>query len=114
MLAVDQVVRLGARALPGLLLVPGAWLVHVGHIFAPEGVPIVPLAAGIPKTAPNPNAARLFLDWLLSPEGQGYVMREQGSVSSLKTWPVSLPGFDPAKDFAPVTAVSVRSAGMSP
>ena len=37
-LAVDQVVRLGARALPGLLLVPGAWLVHVGHIFAPEGV----------------------------------------------------------------------------
>jgi len=68
----------------------------ITSIFAPEGVPVVPLAAGIPKTAANPNAARLFLDWLLSPEGQGYVMREQGSVSSLKTWPVSLPGFDPA------------------
>jgi hypothetical protein len=37
-LVVDQVVRRGARALPAVLLVPGAWLVHVGHIFAPEGV----------------------------------------------------------------------------
>ncbi|GHJ59939.1 hypothetical protein NOK12_24570 [Nocardioides sp. OK12] len=34
----DQVVRRGPRALAGLPLLPGAWLVHVGHIFAPEGV----------------------------------------------------------------------------
>lgn len=35
---VDAVRRLGARAVPGLLLLPGAWLVHLDHIFAPTGV----------------------------------------------------------------------------
>lgn len=33
----DAALRLGARALPGLLLLPGAWLVHLHHIFAPAG-----------------------------------------------------------------------------
>ncbi len=43
----DQVRRLGAPALVGVLLVPGAWLVHTGHIFAPPGViGMVLLAAG--------------------------------------------------------------------
>ncbi len=36
--ALDALRRLGAPALPGLALVPGALLVHVGHIFAPTGV----------------------------------------------------------------------------
>ena len=36
--AADALRRLGLPALPGLLLVPGAVLVHVGHIFAPTGV----------------------------------------------------------------------------
>lgn len=64
-------------------------------VFGTEGVPIVPYAAGVPKTAPNPNAARLFLDWSLSVEGQGFTMREQGNLTSLKTLPVPLEGFDP-------------------
>ena len=37
-LAVDQLARLRLRGLVGLLLLPGAYLVHIGHIFAPEGV----------------------------------------------------------------------------
>ncbi len=41
-LVVDRVVRcrsdLVTWSIGGVLLVPGAWLVHVGHIFAPEGV----------------------------------------------------------------------------
>lgn len=37
-LVVDQLVRLGVPAAPGLLLLPGAWLVHTDHIFAPSGV----------------------------------------------------------------------------
>lgn len=36
-LAIDQIRRAGLRALPGLILVLGAWLVHAGHIFAPVG-----------------------------------------------------------------------------
>lgn len=36
--ALDALRRLRLAALPGLVLLPGAWLVHVGHIFAPTGV----------------------------------------------------------------------------
>lgn len=37
-LALDQVLRFRQSALVGLLLVPGAVLVHEGHIFSPVGV----------------------------------------------------------------------------
>ncbi len=37
-LVVDQLLRHRGRALPVLLLVPGAWLVHTDHIFSPAGV----------------------------------------------------------------------------
>ena len=38
---------------------------------APEdGLPATPLATGIVDKAPHPQAARLFLDWLMSPRGQ--------------------------------------------
>ena len=49
-LVVDRLARGAAPstwAVAAVLLVPGAWLVHVGHIFAPEGVlGMVLLAAG--------------------------------------------------------------------
>jgi iron(III) transport system substrate-binding protein len=64
-------------------------------VFPSDGVPIIPYAAGIPKTAANPNAARLFLDWCLSDEGQAFTMQQQGNLTSLKTPPGTLPGFDP-------------------
>jgi hypothetical protein len=38
LVAGDALRRRGWSALPGVLLVPGAALVHVGHIFAPTGV----------------------------------------------------------------------------
>lgn len=38
LVVVDQVRRHGPRGAVALVLLPGAWLVHVGHIFAPEGV----------------------------------------------------------------------------
>lgn len=47
--AVDALRRAGLVALPGLLLVPGAVLVHVDHIFAPTGVAgmaLIGLASG--------------------------------------------------------------------
>ncbi len=67
------------------------------EIFFPfEGVPIVPFASGISKTAANPNAARLFLDWCLSDAGQAFTIKNQGNLTSLKTSPLYPPGFDPA------------------
>lgn len=63
--------------------------------FPPEGVPANPYASGIPKTAAHPNAARLFLNWNLSEEGQTYMIKELGNLTSLKTAPLYPEGFDP-------------------
>ncbi len=60
--------------------------------FAPEGVPVTVFCAGIPKGAVHPNAAKLFLDWALSREGQA-LMVELGSFSSLAQAPMP-PGVD--------------------
>jgi ABC-type Fe3+ transport system substrate-binding protein len=35
-----------------------------------DGAPVFTLTGGIFKDAPHPNAAKLFLSWLLSPEQQ--------------------------------------------
>ena len=66
-------------------------------IFPPEGVPITPYASGIPKTAAHPNAARLYLNWCLSVDGQAFAIAQQGNLSSLKRAPVFPKGFDPDK-----------------
>jgi iron(III) transport system substrate-binding protein len=63
--------------------------------FAPEGAPVNPYASGVPTTAKNPNAAKLFLNWCLSQEGQTFMIKEQGNLTSLKQAPVYPPGFDP-------------------
>jgi iron(III) transport system substrate-binding protein len=60
--------------------------------FAPEGVPVTVFCAGITKSAGNPNAARLFMDWALSREGQA-LMVELGSFSSMANAPMP-PGVD--------------------
>jgi iron(III) transport system substrate-binding protein len=64
-------------------------------VFPPEGVPANPYATGIPKTAKHVNAARLFLNWCLSKEGQTFMIKEQGNLTSLKEVPVNPEGFDP-------------------
>jgi len=59
------------------------------------GVPANPYATGIPKTATHVNAARLYLNWCLSKEGQTFMIKEQGNLTSLKEVPVNPEGFDP-------------------
>ena len=49
----------------------------VDIIFPPEGVPLNYYAAGVTKTAANPNAAKLFLNWCMSNEGQAF--HDQGA-----------------------------------
>src|SRR5437588_2244666 len=63
--------------------------------FAPEGAPANPYASGVPKTAAHPNAAKLFLNWCMSEEGQTFMIKEQGNLTSLKKAPFYPPGFDP-------------------
>ncbi|BBK43176.1 ABC transporter substrate-binding protein [Allostella vacuolata] len=52
-------------------------------VYPTEGMPTTPGAAGITKTAANPNAAKLFLDWFLSLEGQNAMVGKLGFVSLL-------------------------------
>ena len=63
--------------------------------FPPEGAPVNPYATGIPKTAAHPNAAKLFLNWCLSKEGQTFMIKELGNLTSLKEPPAYPEGFDP-------------------
>jgi len=64
-------------------------------VFAPEGVPIIPYADGIPKTAKSPNAAKLFMNWRLSKEGQTFAIKSLGNITSLKEPPAFPKGWDP-------------------
>jgi iron(III) transport system substrate-binding protein len=67
----------------------------VNIFFPPEGAPVNPYASGIPKTAAHPNAAKLFLNWSLSKEGQTFMIKELGNLTSLKEPPAYPEGFDP-------------------
>ena len=69
--------------------------IEVNGFGPPEGVPVNPYATGIPKTAAHPNAAKLYLNWCLSKEGQTFMIKEQGNLTSLKEAPVYPEGFDP-------------------
>ena len=64
--------------------------------FPPEGAPVTPFAAGVTTSAAHPNAARLYLNWCLSDEGQTFMIKELGNLTSLKKAPVYPEGFDPA------------------
>jgi len=70
----------------------------IDAIYPKEGVPIIPYGSAIPKSARHPNAARLWMDWMLSDEGQEHSLRDQGNMTSLKNPPIPPPGFDPKVD----------------
>lgn len=50
----------------------------IDMVFQPEGVPVAGIFNAIPKDAPHPNAAKLFMRYLLSRDAQS-VMAEGGS-----------------------------------
>src|SRR5258708_17873810 len=63
--------------------------------FAPEGAPVNPYASGVPSTAKNPNAAKLFLNWCLSHESQTFMIKELVNLSAITQPPVYPEGFAP-------------------
>src|ERR1043166_8980636 len=75
----------------------------VDIVFPSDGVPLNFYAAGITKAAANPNAAKLFLNWCMSEEGQAMQIKELGYLTALKTPPLNPPGYDPKviKTWAP-------------
>jgi iron(III) transport system substrate-binding protein len=67
----------------------------VDIIFPADGVPLNFYAAGVTKTAASPNAAKLFLNWCMSEEGQAFQIKELGYLTALKNAPLNPPGYDP-------------------
>lgn len=50
--------------------------------FPKEGVPVAPSPVGVVAGAPNPNAAQLFMHWMISKEGQQVMMDEVGAYTA--------------------------------
>jgi iron(III) transport system substrate-binding protein len=67
----------------------------IGINFPTEGVPLNFFASGVTKTAKSPNAAKLFLNWCLSEEGQAFMIKELGHLTALKKPPLYPEGYDP-------------------
>ena len=42
----------------------------IAFVTPADGLPATPALAGVVNKAPHPEAARLFIDWLMSPRGQ--------------------------------------------
>jgi iron(III) transport system substrate-binding protein len=55
----------------------------IGIVYPSDGVPITVSAAGIGKDAAHPAAARLYMDWVLSEEGQGAWVETSGGFTLL-------------------------------
>src|SRR5213082_2782327 len=71
--------------------------------FPTDGVPLNYYASGVTKTAANPNAAKLFLNWCMSEEGQEFQIKELGYLTALRNPPFNPPGYNPKviKPWAP-------------
>ena len=83
----------------------------VDIIFPSDGVPLNYYAAGVTKSSANPNAAKLFLNWNMSDEGQAFHIKELGYLTALKNPPFNPPGYDPKVIKAVVAEVrGVREA----
>jgi iron(III) transport system substrate-binding protein len=70
-------------------------------VYPTEGLPAAPGAAAVFKDAPHPNAARLFLNWSLSQEGQNVIVEKLGGMSLLKTAKKPAGAPDDAKVWVP-------------
>ncbi|MFO1311603.1 MAG: extracellular solute-binding protein [Burkholderiales bacterium] len=56
----------------------------IGIVYPTDGVPMTVSVAGISATAPHPKAARLYLDWILSEEGQEDWVKNSGGMTVLE------------------------------
>jgi iron(III) transport system substrate-binding protein len=63
----------------------------LNFVFPDQGIPASPQVWGVIDQGPNPQAARLFLDWFLSPIGQK-VMQEALFLNSPRDDAVPPPG----------------------
>jgi iron(III) transport system substrate-binding protein len=66
-------------------------------VYPAEGTPIIVGPSGIMKAAPNPNAAKLLMNWMFSQEGQ-QLMVDVGGLKSAHALVQEKPGRKPLKE----------------
>jgi iron(III) transport system substrate-binding protein len=71
----------------------------LGVVYPADGLVMCVTPSGIPAHAPHPNAARLFLDWMLGPEYNRLLARDGGD-------PI-IAGVDPRPGMPPLSSVKV-------
>lgn len=69
----------------------------IDAVYPSDGIPVCPYGSGILKSGKHQAAARLWMDWCLSDDGQSQSIRDQGNLTSLKNPPVAPVGFNPAE-----------------
>lgn len=93
----DKVTALGEYAGYQLYKQKGA---PIALVAPPDGLPATPAIAGIASKAPHPEAAKLFMDWMMSPVGQKvYQENPQLYYGSLRKDAPPLPGGKRLSDF---------------
>lgn len=60
----------------------------ISIIYPTDGVPMTVSVAGVSATAAHPKAARLYLDWILSDEGQAEWVKGSGGMTVLEGGPL--------------------------
>jgi iron(III) transport system substrate-binding protein len=86
----------------------------VGIVYPSEGTTVIPDGSALVKNAPHPNAARLFLDFTVSKEGQELIVSKFGRRSVRKdvAAPAGLPALGEIKaiDYDLAYAADQRAA----
>ncbi len=79
----DKICALAEYAGYALYVQKGA---PIAFVAPPDGLPVTPLVAGVVDKAPHPEAAKLFIDWMMSIRGQTHYQTDPylyyGSVRS--------------------------------
>lgn len=74
----------------------------IGHVIPADAAFSDPLYMAVPKTAPHPNAAELFINYMLSRQGQDVLYEEVGSDNP------TIPGSHTEGDWQRVKAASAK------
>jgi iron(III) transport system substrate-binding protein len=77
-----------------------------------EGIVLMPQGTFILRNAPHPNAAKLWIDFILSQEGQDLLVKGEGLISGRTGFKSPLPEYAPSVDS--VKLIKVDWENMSP
>ena len=81
-------------------------------LYPAEGFTLLPQSTFILKAAPHPNAAKLWLDFVLSETGQEIICRREALISGRTGFKSPVPGIVP--EFGAIKVIKVDWRGMTP